>query len=235
MAGKSFFSLCKQHRAQVRDAEAGVARLLGDAQPDRVALAEVHHAHRLGQEGVDVPLQDRLELRLHLAAGHLDEDGQRQAARPPARPLISGPDDADEPVLQPVHRAAGEVLEARVYLPPNSMARSSLRTRSPRRPGRAAPGMGISTVRILTPRTSTARDGMSRCGHVGDHVLVGADAAGQDLGDVGVGDDRKAEVDRAGGGRVLLVVHFAQRQHEGEDAPLVVEQYLARLLQTSRS
>ena len=60
-------------------------------------------------------------------------------------------------------------------------------------------------------------------------MLVGRDAGGQDLGDDGVGDDREAEVDRARRGGVLQVVHFAQRQHEGEDAVLVVEQDLARL------
>ena len=65
-------------------------------------------------------------------------------------------------------------------------------------------------------------------------MLVGADAARQDLRDVGVGDDREAEVDGAGGGRVLLVVDLAEREHEGEDAPLVVEEDLARLLEPAR-
>ncbi len=57
---------------------------------------------------------------------------------------------------------------------------------------------------------------------------------GQDLRDVGVGDDREAEVDGAGGGRVLLVVDLAEREHEGEDAALVVEQDLAGLLEAAR-
>ena len=56
------------------------------------------------------------------------------------------------------------------------------------------------------------------------HVLVGADARGQDLGDVGLGDGREAVVDGAGRRRVLEVVHLAQGQDEGEDAVLVVAQ-----------
>ena len=62
--------------------------------------------------------------------------------------------------------------------------------------------------------------------YVGDDVLVGADAGGQDLRDVGVGDGREAVVDGPGGGGVLLVVDLAQRQHEGEHAVLVVAQHL---------
>jgi len=60
-------------------------------------------------------------------------------------------------------------------------------------------------------------------------VLVGGDAGGQDLGDVGVGDDREAEADGPGRGGVLLVIDLAQGEHEGEDAFLVVEQDLAGL------
>ena len=55
-------------------------------------------------------------------------------------------------------------------------------------------------------------------------MLVGGDAGRQDLRDAGVGDDREAVVDRAGRGRVLQIVHLAQRQHEREDALPVVEQ-----------
>ena len=71
-------------------------------------------------------------------------------------------------------------------------------------------------------------------GDLRDHVLVGADAARQDLGDVGVGNHREAEVDGTGGRGVLFVVHLAERQHEGEHPPLVVEQDLTRLLEVAR-
>ena len=55
-------------------------------------------------------------------------------------------------------------------------------------------------------------------------MLVGGDAGGQDLRDARVGDDGEAVVDRAGRGRVLQVIHLAQRQHERKHALPVVEQ-----------
>ncbi len=61
-------------------------------------------------------------------------------------------------------------------------------------------------------------------GHRRHHVLVGADPGGQDLGDVGVGDDRKAVVDGACRHGVLLGVHLAEGEDEGEDpVPVVPE------------
>ena len=57
-----------------------------------------------------------------------------------------------------------------------------------------------------------------------DDVLVRGDTGGQDLRDAGIGDDGEAVVDRTCRGRVLQIVHFAQRQHERKDALPVVEQ-----------
>ena len=59
-------------------------------------------------------------------------------------------------------------------------------------------------------------------GDVGDDVLVGAHAGGEDLRDVGGRDGREAVADRAGRRRVPLVGDLAQREHEREDAVLVV-------------
>jgi len=70
--------------------------------------------------------------------------------------------------------------------------------------------------------------------HVGHDVLVGADAARQNLRDIGVGDDRETEIDGARGGGVLLVVHLAQRQDKGHHAALIIQKNLARLLQPAR-
>ncbi len=63
----------------------------------------------------------------------------------------------------------------------------------------------------------------------GHHVLVGADARGQDFRDIAVGDDREAIVDRPGGRGVPLVGHLAQGHDEGEDSVLVVEQVAAEV------
>ncbi len=106
-------------------------------------------------------LQDRLEVRLHLASGHLDEDRERQARAPPGTSPISGPTTRIRPSSTWSIGRLTRYSKARLYLPPNSIARSSLRTRSPSKAGPWRTGIGISTVWILTPRTSTARAGMS--------------------------------------------------------------------------
>ena len=225
--------LVQQDRPQVPDAEPGVARFLRNAQPDRVALAQVHHAHRLGKEGVDVPLQNGFELGLHLAAGHFHEDGERQA-RALRHVADLRPNHANQPVLHLVHGAAGEVLEApRVLaaeLDGDFFLAHALALEGGAVPHRNGDlhGADLDAAHFDRARRHVA------VGHVRDHVLVGADAAGQDLRDIGVGDHREAEIDGPGGGGVFLVVHLAQRQHEGEHAALVVEQDLAGFLQPAR-
>ncbi len=61
-------------------------------------------------------------------------------------------------------------------------------------------------------------------GYVADHVLVGTDAGGQDLGNVVVGDGREAPVDGAGGIGVPFVGDRAEGHNEGEGPVLVVDQ-----------
>ncbi len=55
-----------------------------------------------------------------------------------------------------------------------------------------------------------------------DDVLVGADARGQDLVDVRVGDGREAVIDRPGRLGMFFIVDRAEGQDKGEDAVLVV-------------
>ncbi len=106
-------------------------------------------------------LEDRLEVRLHLAPRHLDEDRERQA-RGLGHVADLGSHHAISPSWTSSMGRLARYSKARFHLPPNSIARSSLRTRSPSKAGPWRTGIGISTVRILTPRTSTARAGMSR-------------------------------------------------------------------------
>ena len=54
--------------------EAGIKGGLADADADHVALAGVHDAFNAVEEVVDLPLHDRLEVRLHGFAGHLGND-----------------------------------------------------------------------------------------------------------------------------------------------------------------
>ena len=55
-------------------------------------------------------------------------------------------------------------------------------------------------------------------------MLVGADAGWQNLRDVRVRDHREAVIDGASGRGIFVRRDFAQREHEGEDAVLVVLQ-----------
>ncbi len=47
--------------------------------PGNIPLPDVHDALSIVDEVMDLPFQDGLEIRLHLAAGHLDINPERQA------------------------------------------------------------------------------------------------------------------------------------------------------------
>ena len=64
--------------AQVPETKSLGKSLFADAHPYQLALAHVKDAHGFVQEGVDMSLNNRLEHRLHGAAGDLDQDRQRQ-------------------------------------------------------------------------------------------------------------------------------------------------------------
>ena len=182
---------------------------------------------------MDVPLENGFELGLHLAAGHFHEDRQRQA-RALRHVADLRPNHANQPVLHLVHGAAGEVLEtARIlaaeldsdFFPAHALAFE--RGAVPHRNGDLH-GVDLDAAHFHRARGHVA------VSHVRDDVFVSADAAGQNLRDIGIGDHREAEIDGPGGGGVFLIVHFTQRQHEGEHAALVVEQDLAGFLEAAR-
>ena len=60
--------------AKVLEVKALVGRVIADADPGNVALADVLDARRAVDKVVDLPLEHRLKVLLHLAAGHLDDD-----------------------------------------------------------------------------------------------------------------------------------------------------------------
>ena len=60
-------------------------------------------------------------------------------------------------------------------------------------------------------------------------VLVGANACGPDLGDLGVGDHGEPHVDGPGAGGILQVVHLPEREPEREDALLAIHEAFPRL------
>ncbi len=67
-----------QHLADMLEGETLLHRGLADADPHDVPLADVHDALDVVDQMMELALQDRLEIRLHLAAGHLNQDGDGQ-------------------------------------------------------------------------------------------------------------------------------------------------------------
>ena len=157
----------------------------------------------------------------------------RAAARRPPRRVDVGADDVDLAVLDLVHLAHADELEGggdvAAELDVHVVLADPLALEG-RAVGDGDRDLGDLDLARRGPRCSAGFSTISSSRERrGDDVLVGADAGGQDLRDVGVGDDGEAQVDRAGGGGVLEVVDLAERQHEGEHPVLVVEQDLARV------
>ena len=65
-----------QNLAEVLQTEAFVGGSFGDAYPGNIALPDVLNPRRAVHKVVNLALQDRLKIRLHLPAGHLDDDPQ---------------------------------------------------------------------------------------------------------------------------------------------------------------
>ena len=124
-----------QDVAEVVELEALVLGGLADADPDEVALAHVQHALGEVHEVVELPLDDRLEVGLHLAAGDVDDDRERDA-RALFELVELGADDLDLAVRRPRRRRSVRTnSKAVVRWPPASTYVSSLRTRSPSNAG----------------------------------------------------------------------------------------------------
>ena len=219
--------------------EALVRRSLADADPGDVALADVLDAARAVDEVVDLALEHRLEVLLHLAAGHLDQDAHVDR-RPVRQVLEARPDHLDLAVLDLVHVDHAQVLEGPAVLAAELDAHVllahhfALERRAVGHRDRDFGHLDLDAARLdaLLDQLLGALQVVLALdlveGH-GDDVLVGGDAGRQDLRDAGVGDDREAVVDGARGRRVLQVVDLAQGEHEGEDALPVVEQDVLRL------
>jgi len=228
-----------QNLAEVLHVEALVGGGLGDADPGDVALADVLDARRAVDEVVDLPLQNRLEVLLHLPSGDLHHDAHVHVA------LLfdvveGGADDLDPAVDHLVEVDHTQVLEAAGVLaaeldahirPAHDFALEG-RTIGYWHGHVGHLDLDAAHLDALLHQALGALQIVLALdlveGHA-DHVLIGGHAGGQNLRDDGVGDDGEAEVDRARRRRVLEIVHLAQRQHKGEDAILVVEQDVTRL------
>jgi allantoin racemase len=74
---------CVDDGAEVAEPESLFHRLAGKPEPDDVALPDVHDALGIVDQVVDLSLEDRLEVLLHLPSRHLhhERDGQRRRLR----------------------------------------------------------------------------------------------------------------------------------------------------------
>jgi hypothetical protein len=205
-----------QHHADVFEGESLIYSSFADAYPGDVALAHVHDALDVVDQVMGLAFQDRLEVFLEFTAGHLDVDGQGQARRLLSCRRMSGPMTVTLPSSISFISA---ILTTRW---PGSCRRPSgytgrRRARAhPRRPGRR------HTESRWSDRGFQAADfdGFLHhfvVGHIGHHVLVGADTGGQDFRDVGVGDGGKAPVHTAGRCGGPFGVDIAQGVDKGED------------------
>ena len=96
-----------QDDADMLEPEALFHGLFADAHPGDIALADVHDALGVVDEVVNLALQDRLVVLLHLAAGHLHDDGQGQLRTGRHIGQLRA-DDLDLAVLDLVHALGGD-------------------------------------------------------------------------------------------------------------------------------
>ena len=214
--------------AQVADQKALAARGLADADPVDVALAHVPHALGAVDQVMDLALENRLEIGLHLAARHLDPDAQRQRRRLSHVTRLR-PDHRDLAVFDLRQLARVHVLERRCAIAAKLDMRLllahalALKGRAVGHRDRHFGDLDLAAAHL----EALLHDAVDR--HRRDHVLVRTDASGQDLRDIGVGDGGEAVRDRARCRCVLLFRHLAQGHHEREDAVLAVVQ-VARVI-----
>ena len=202
----------------------------------------MHQAGGAADELVDAALEHGLEVLMEIAPGNLHEDAERHRLSELGRVDIRA-HHRDLAVLNLVHGCPAQVLESGGVLAPE-LDLQVLLAHPLALEGRSV-GDGDGDLRYLQLEPphfhGFGYDLFKR--DAGDDVLVGADAAGQDLRDGGIGDDREAEVDGARGRREFLVREQlllgsvgvgAQGEDEGEDAVLVVEEDLTRRLEIAR-
>ena len=218
-----------QDFAQVADLEAFVLGRLADADPVDVALAHVPDAFGAVDQVMDLAFQNRLEVRLHLAAGnfHPDADGQSRQVlgfRVNYDVVDLRADDGDLAVFHLGDLERGDVFEARRLVAAEldvGLLLADAFAFEGRAEGHRDRHLGDFDLAAANFQ-ALLHDVVD--GHVGNNMLVGANAGGQDLRNVGIGDGGEAVIDGARRRGIFLFRHFTQRHDEGEGAVLVVLQ-----------
>ena len=230
--------------AEMLQIEPLIRRPLRDPDPRDIPLAHVLDTRSPIHEIVNLALQHRLEILLHLAAGHLDH--QPHIHRPADLHILEvGAHDLDLPVLHLVHLCHTQILEGAALLPAELHPHVGAPDHLPleRRPVRhrhrhlrdldlhptdldaRLHQLGRPLRVRLRPRP-ICRNLIPR--HR-DHVLVPRHPRRQNLWDDRVGDGGEPVGDGPGRSRVLEIVHLPQRQHERKHPELVVQQNIPPL------
>ena len=205
-----------QDLAEVVHPQALVIGVVGDADAELVALAGVHHALHVVEPGVDLPLDDGLEVLLHLGAGHLDVGGQgvlHLAA------VDVGAHQGDLVVLHLVHVPHGHQLAGGVLAGPELHLHIRLADDLALKGGGEGHGDGqLLDLDLDAPEGQGVLDGLA----VVAHILQSA--GNLEVADVLVHDDGEAQGDGAGAGGDHHLVEGPEGVDKGGDTLLGVLQ-----------
>ena len=226
-----------QDDAKVFQAEALIHGRFTEAEPGNVPLRYMLYAFSAVDEVVDLALQNRLEVLLHLSTCYRHHDAQGHF-HPLLKAVEVRPDNGDLAILNLIHILHRQPFKASATLAP-SLSTEVLTANHLALKGRAKGNGNVNLGDLdLDPSHLDAalyqplrplhiilsRDVIER--HA-DHMLIFGDTRRQDIGHHGIADGGEAVGDGPGTSSPLEVIHGTQAQGEGETAELVIEQHLA--------
>ena len=225
--------------AKVMQIEALLNRRLADADPRDVTLTHVLETGGCVDKVVELPLQHRLEIQLHLAASHLDQNSHIHRAAD-LHILKVGADDLDLAILHLVHWHHTQVLVGAAVLaaeldphvgPAHDL---TLEGGAVSDGNRYLGDLDLDATHLDAPLHQFGRPllvglGVNLVPRHRDDVLVARHAGGQDFGHDGVGDDRETIGEHTCAGGILEIVQLPQHQRKGKDTELVIEQNISPL------
>ena len=184
--------------------------------PAHVPLTHVEYAHRMVDQRVNLPLENRLEVLLHLPPGHLDVQPERHRA-PQLHRIAVRTDQLDLPVLNAVQRPHPQELEGRRVLAAKLHLHVIPANRLPlerRRHGHRNVDLRDAH---LHPAHLDARLDDALVVQLPHQRLVRRHPRRPDLRNLRIADHRETHGDRPGPARKLQVIDIAEPQPKGED------------------
>ena len=214
--------------ANMLEPESLVKSGLAHPYPRNIPLTDVHHTLGIIDQMVDLPLQNRLEILLHLPSGHLSD--HREGELRTFRDLVQiRTDHLDLPILHLVHPLGSNPLAHRRHAAPGLRVQIvlthplSLERRPVRHGDRHLGHRHLQPSDFHRPR----HDRIVR--HIGHHVFIRTNPRRKHLRDRCIRNRREPPVDRPGRIRIPLLIHGSQRHHERKDPILTVNQNLPEI------